>query len=124
MANSLELRAPFLDKDFASFCIALPTNYKITKDQEKYLFREACGNLWTDDIRKREKQGFAASVHLWFKDAKVIELKKHYLENRNNKIYSILNPSKIEAFSKLDNTQTWALLNLSMWMEMNLFKIS
>ena len=124
MANSLELRAPFLDKDFASFCIGLPTNFKITKEQEKFLFREACGHLWTNDIRNREKQGFAASVNLWFKDAKVIELKKHYLENRNNKIYSILNPSKIEAFSKLDNTQTWALLNLSMWMEMNLFKIS
>jgi len=124
MANSLELRAPFLDKDFASFCIALPTNYKITKDQEKYLFREACGNLWTDDIRKREKQGFAASVHLWLKDPKIIELKSQYLENKSNKIYSIFNSSLLEKYIKKDDTQTWAMLNLSIWMEKNNFKFN
>ena len=34
MANGLELRTPFLDVDFASFCMSLPYNLKINTKKE------------------------------------------------------------------------------------------
>ena len=41
MANSLEIRSPFLDKDLAEFCISLPHRLKIKNGQEKYLMRKS-----------------------------------------------------------------------------------
>jgi asparagine synthase (glutamine-hydrolysing) len=41
LANSLELRAPFLDIDFASFCVSLPVNLKIDKSESKILLRRS-----------------------------------------------------------------------------------
>lgn len=117
MANSLELRAPFLDKDFASFCISLPTNFKINDNTEKLLLREACGELWTDEIRQRKKQGFAASVNEWLKIPSIVALKEKYLQNKSNKIFSVLKYDAVSSFYQRDDMQTWALLNLSMWME-------
>lgn len=117
MANSLELRAPFLDKDFASFCISLPTNFKINHNTEKLLLREACGELWTHEIRQRKKQGFAASVNEWLKIPPIVELKEKYLKNKSNKIFSVLKYDAVSPFYQRDDMQTWALLNLSMWME-------
>jgi asparagine synthase (glutamine-hydrolysing) len=124
MANSIELRAPFLDKDFASFCIELPLNFKITRKQEKYLFREAYGDLWTEDIRKRGKQGFAALVHLWLKIPSVKKLKMAYLKDRSNKMFKILNYDAVDKYFEEDTIQTWTLLNLSIWMEKNEFSIN
>ncbi len=117
MANSLELRAPFLDKEFASFCISLPTNFKINDNTEKLLLREACGELWTHEIRQRKKQGFAASVNEWLKIPSIVALKEKYLQNKNNKIFSVLKYDVVSSFYQRDDMQTWALLNLSMWME-------
>ena len=45
MANGLELRAPFLDWELASFCVSLPANLKITNDRDKVILRHA-----TDDV--------------------------------------------------------------------------
>ncbi len=117
MANGLELRAPFLDKNFAEFCISLPSKFKMNSTTEKILLRETCGYLWTNEIRKRKKQGFAAAVNEWLSVNSVVSLKEKYLRNRDKKIFSVLNYDVVSNFYYLDNNQTWALLNLSMWME-------
>ena len=123
MANGLELRAPFLDKNFAEFCISLPSKYKMNSITEKVLLRETCGNLWTDDVRRRKKQGFAAAVNEWLKIPSIVLLKEKYLKNKGNKIFSILKYEVVFSFYQKDNNQTWALLNLSMWMEAYEFDI-
>ncbi len=124
MASGLELRAPFLDKDFAEFCISLPAKFKMNDATEKILLREACGHLWTEEIRGRKKQGFAASVNHWLKIPSVVELKEKYLKNKGNKIFSVLNYDAVNTFYQQDNNKTWALLNLSMWMESYDFTIA
>jgi asparagine synthase (glutamine-hydrolysing) len=124
MASGLELRAPFLDKDFAEFCISLPAKFKMNDATEKILLREACGHLWTEEIRGRKKQGFAASVNHWLKIPSIVQLKEKYLKNKGNKIFSILNYDAVNSFYLQDNNKTWALLNLSMWMESYDFTIA
>lgn len=39
MAHGLELRAPFLDLDLATFCISLPDHLKIADDMDKVVMR-------------------------------------------------------------------------------------
>ena len=57
MAHGLELRAPFLDVDFASFCISLPSRLKISSDTDKLILREACSALRRRSLRREMGPG-------------------------------------------------------------------
>ncbi len=60
MANSVEGRVPFLDKDLADFCLSLPIEMKIRELNEKFILKEAMKGLVPDKIYKRQKHVFAA----------------------------------------------------------------
>jgi asparagine synthase (glutamine-hydrolysing) len=116
MANSLELRAPFLDVDFAEFCISLPENFKISLDNDKILLRESFSQLWTPEIAKRSKQGFGAPVEQWLQQDGMQQLKNDFLLNKNNKMYEWLNFKACSGYFRKNNYQTWILLTLAVWM--------
>lgn len=120
MANSLELRAPFLDVDFAEFCIALPENFKISTSRDKIILRESFAHLWTDDIAKRSKQGFGAPVEQWLKQKGMQQLTKDYLLDANNKMYNWLDYKQASAYAEKNDYQTWVLLTLAVWMQRHL----
>ncbi|HEX7905087.1 MAG TPA: asparagine synthase (glutamine-hydrolyzing) [Chitinophagaceae bacterium] len=120
MANSLELRTPFLDVDFAEFCIALPEEYKINQKEEKVLLKESFKHLWTDDICNRSKQGFGAPVEQWLLQQRMQQLKKEYLFNSSNKVYEWLDPKIVNQYAAKNNYQTWILLTLAIWMQRHL----
>lgn len=121
MANGLELRAPFLDVDFASFCIQLPVCLKIDEHDDKMLLRNAFADKWTKEINNRKKQGFGAPVAQWLNLESIVELKEEYLKNKNKKIFSILSYKETQKLITTDNYQTWILLVLSLWLEKHNF---
>ena len=117
MANSLELRSPFLDTDLASFCLSLPSKFKVNDSEEKILLRKAYQQLWTADIRKRDKQGFGSPMANWLKEKKVKSLINNYLQNKNSKIFKYLDFENVQKFAQKNNQQAWTLLNLALWLE-------
>lgn len=117
MANSLELRAPFLDVDFASFCMSLPYKLKINIIKDKVILREAFEHLWPISIRSRSKMGFGAPVNKWLERPELIKMKEDYLIDKNNKIYSYLDYQNAVKYLNHDNYKTWILLVLSAWLE-------
>lgn len=117
MASALELRAPFLDVDFASFCISLPYSLKVSKTEDKIIMRRAFGEAWTESIRKRSKQGFGAPVEEWLKIPGVIKLKENYLNDENKKIFKIIPFKKTRKYAAGNSYKTWILLTLAIWME-------
>ena len=117
MANSLEIRSPFLDVDLASFCISLSRTLKINKKTDKILLREAYANQWPEPIQARKKMGFGAPVQEWLRRDEFIEMKREYLGNKNKKIHSYLDYQKTKQYVDLSNYQTWILLVLSLWLE-------
>jgi len=117
MANSLELRAPFLDVEFAEFCIALPERFKIDGKQDKILMRDTFKNLWTPSILNRKKQGFGAPVNQWLQQKGMEQLKHNYLLDKNNPMFRYINFEKAKAIAAANNYQTWILLNLAIWMQ-------
>lgn len=123
MANALELRAPFLDVDFASFCLSLPGSIKIDKNKDKIILREAYSKSWTGEIQKRSKQGFGAPVDKWLTRNKMEDLKRSYLFDKRNKIYNLLSYDEVRKYYEGNNYQTWILLALSIWMENHNFGI-
>jgi len=117
MAHGLELRAPFLDVDFASFCISLPSCLKMTSREDKHILRKAYANQWPEAIRKRGKRGFGAPVDQWLLRDNVRALKEEYLNNRQKKIFDCISFEHSRQFFAQNNYKTWILLVLSLWCE-------
>ena len=117
MSNGLELRSPFLDYQFASFCISLPHSLKLNGIKDKIILRDTYENHWPSEVRFRKKQGFGAPIEYWLKQKEMKDIKIEYLDNRNKKIFSYLDYNYVKNFSNKDNYQTWILLVLSLWFE-------
>jgi asparagine synthase (glutamine-hydrolysing) len=66
MANSLEVRAPFLDYTLVDFAFSLPAEYKINAYGRKKILRETFQHLLPDELHSRKKQGFEVPLLKWF----------------------------------------------------------
>lgn len=118
MANSLEVRTPFLDKDFAEFCIQLPDNLKLDNDNDKIILRESMQNYWTETIKTRNKQGFGSSVENWFEEKSVVDLSDYLLKDKTQKVFSYIDFNATQNFLNKDKKH-WNLLQLALWAENN-----
>ena len=67
MACSLEVRAPFLDAEFADFANALPSSLKLKGFTRKYLLKKALAGRLPETIIKRPKKGFGIPLSAWLK---------------------------------------------------------
>lgn len=68
MANSLELRVPFLDTTVLEVASGIPTSQKITKDTTKYALRRAMELIVPPHVLNRPKLGFPVPIRHWLKD--------------------------------------------------------
>lgn len=66
MANSLEVRVPFLDHRLVDFLFSLPIDFKIDSRQQKRILRDAVSHLLPGEILTRKKQGFEVPLLKWF----------------------------------------------------------
>lgn len=117
MAHGLELRAPFLDLDLASYCLSLPDRLKVDAHQEKLLLRRAFETEWIPTVRQRSKQGFGSPMTQWLQQPRMAALKRDVLGNPAHRLYDWLDPAAVQPYVDLDNQQTWSLLVLALWLE-------
>ncbi|MFN9595505.1 MAG: asparagine synthase (glutamine-hydrolyzing) [Bacteroidota bacterium] len=67
MANSLEVRVPFLDYRVVDFAMNLPSSLRIDKSKGKLVLREAFRNELPEELFTRPKHGFEVPLLKWFK---------------------------------------------------------
>jgi asparagine synthase (glutamine-hydrolysing) len=67
MANSVELRVPFLDHKVLEFAASLPGHYKVRGLATKYVAKRALRNRVPKEILKRKKAGFPVPYARWLK---------------------------------------------------------
>ncbi len=67
MANSLEVRVPFLDFRLVEFIESLPLKLKLNGLTGKYLHKKAMLKWLPDKIVYRKKKGFANPIEDWFR---------------------------------------------------------
>ncbi|MCS4303107.1 asparagine synthase (glutamine-hydrolyzing) [Chryseobacterium sp. BIGb0232] len=118
MANSLEVRTPFLDLDFAEFCIQLPDQLKLNDSNDKIILREAMGSYWTETIRKRHKQGFGLGVKSWFAEENLMNFSNDLLKDPNHKVFNFIDFKAAQNFLDKDERH-WNLLQLALWADNN-----
>ncbi|MGZ5262948.1 MAG: asparagine synthase-related protein, partial [Kaistella sp.] len=114
MANSLEVRTPFLDKDFAEFCIQLPDNLKLDGENDKIILRESMQNYWTETIKNRGKQGFGSPVERWFEEQTLMDLSNRLLKDKTQKVFDFIDFTAAQKFLNKDKKH-WNLLQLALW---------
>ncbi len=68
MANSLELRVPFLDTTVFDVAATVPTDQRITKDTTKFALRRAMELIVPPHVLERPKLGFPVPIRHWLKD--------------------------------------------------------
>ena len=69
MANSLEVRAPFLDKKIIEFAFEkVPSKYKTDKKRTKIILKELLKSKIGEKLDLERKQGFSIPIHDWIND--------------------------------------------------------
>jgi len=67
MANSLEVRTPFLDYNVVDFAFSLPASSKIDSGGRKKIVRDTFRKLLPEELYSRKKQGFEVPLLKWFR---------------------------------------------------------
>ena len=67
MANSLEVRTPFLDYELVNFIFSLPDEYKINGSIRKRILQDAYRDFLPAKLYRRPKKGFEVPLLKWFR---------------------------------------------------------
>lgn len=67
MANSLEVRNPFLDHDFFQWAVNLPPRLKLEGGNYKMILKKALEPYVPHDLLYRPKQGFSMPISAWLR---------------------------------------------------------
>ncbi|MDE2399668.1 MAG: asparagine synthase (glutamine-hydrolyzing) [Patescibacteria group bacterium] len=119
MANSLELRVPFLDIDVSNFASTLADDMKWRNGQTKYLLRESMKDIVPEATRTRKKLGFPTPVGSMIKE-KFSEIEKIILENTYIKTnFNLKTIEEMLAFHQTsvgkNSRKVFTLLMLAIW---------
>lgn len=125
MMHGLEVRSPFLDREFAEFVYNLPTSYKMSRTDNKIMLKDILSELMPKDFVRRRKQGFGAPITAWLAMAAVKTSVMDTVGAPSNELYRFFNhePAKclLERFyEKGDRAAAyplWVLFCLALWLE-------
>ena len=70
MANSLEVRVPFLDKKVLELAETLPLNYKVRAPKTKVALRGAAEKVIRSKTAEKKKLGFPIPIRVWLREDK------------------------------------------------------
>lgn len=120
MANSLELRVPFLDKEVFKLASTLPLKYKVNDENTKYAMRKAALKNIPEEVAKRKKLGFPVPTRVWLRQEKYYNKVKEEFESENAKKFfnqeEIIKLLDAHYKGKKDNSRKiWAIYVFLIW---------
>jgi asparagine synthase (glutamine-hydrolysing) len=82
MANSLEVRVPFLDDELVDIARRIPSRLKHADDGGKRILRRAMAGLLPEDITGKKKQGFSPPDASWYRGRSMEQIRSLLLDRR------------------------------------------
>ena len=76
MANSLELRVPFLDKEVFKVASRLPRRLRVNSENTKYAMRKAAMRHLPPATAQKKKLGFPVPTRVWLREQKYYDIVK------------------------------------------------
>jgi asparagine synthase (glutamine-hydrolysing) len=121
MLNSLESRAPFLNKKIWEFANGLPENFLLNGWNKKYILKEAFKEEFPHKFLEKPKQGFGSPVGDWLRSSMRKELES-YINTDFLVRQDLFNISRVQTLVKdhlsMKNDSTfrvWALYCFQKW---------
>lgn len=121
MLNSLECRAPFLNRDLWEFTNSLPENFLMKGWNKKYILKEAFKDQFPEQFLEKSKSGFGSPVGDWLRQSLRKELES-YIEPQRLEGQDIFIKEEIiklvqnHLSGKKDNTfRVWAFYCFQKW---------
>tara|TARA_A100001015_G_scaffold316939_1_gene432517 strand:+ start:923 stop:2782 length:1860 start_codon:yes stop_codon:yes gene_type:complete len=118
MLNSLEIRAPFLDKNIVEFAFeSIPNKLKATSNNKKIVLKNIAENFLPKEFDFNRKQGFSVPLSEWINNGKFGDFFKEVLLDES----SIFNKNAIIKLFDRNNTYSnnseriFALVIFQMW---------
>jgi asparagine synthase (glutamine-hydrolysing) len=119
MANSLELRVPFVDTKVFEFAATIPAKYRVNKTNTKHVLREAMKDMLPVDVQGRKKLGFPVPTRVWLRD-EMYEWAKEIIHTAD--VDNMINKQAVLAMlerhkdGKVDvSRKLWTLLIFMLW---------
>ena len=120
MANSLEVRVPFLDHRLVEFVGRLPKSAKYTPDVPKSLLVETLSDLLPDEIVGQSKRTFTLPWDVWLRGPLGVRLSQD-LSNLTPPLRQYLNPRAVRGawqnfvIGQTNWSRPWSLFVLNEW---------
>ena len=120
MANSLEVRVPFLDRKVFEVARHVPLKYKVTKENTKFAMRQAAHRYLPDMVAEKKKLGLPVPIRIWLRDDKYYNIVKEAFTSKaaeeffkTDEIVKLLDGHKD---GKADNSRKiWAIYMFLVW---------
>jgi asparagine synthase (glutamine-hydrolysing) len=124
MAQSLEVRVPFVDQRLVEIAGGIPLQYKIPRGVTKGLFREAMAPFLPKEVINAPKKGLNLPISLWLRED-LKEWKHSLLSAERVRRRGYFSPEAVKRTieeherGRRDNSLLiWALLMLEIWHEL------
>ena len=123
MANSLEIRSPFLDKELVEYAFTIPGKYKVGKFKGKKILRNVFSKRLPKWSMNLPKKGFEVPLANWFKEdlrsmVEHVSMKKN-LDKIGIQNHALINSWKDDLFFNNKDTswKLWTLISYFYWCE-------
>ncbi len=122
MANSIEVRPPFLDCNLVNYVNQLPSEYKLTRGFKKKILQDSFKNILPNELYNRSKKGFEIPLEKWLKtklNHLIEELLSEKLITEQN-LFEYQNIDRLKKQLHSNNpgdspTKIWALIVFQGW---------
>ncbi len=123
MAQSLEVRSPFLDHRLVNYAFSLPSNYMVNGNMRKMILQDAYREQLPYELYRRPKHGFEVPLLNWFRGELKSAIENDYLNDdfiREQKLFNpeMVSKMKQKLLSKSPgdvHAHIWALIVFQHW---------
>jgi len=123
MANSLEVRVPFLDYEVVNFLFSLPEDYKINSRIRKRILQDTFKDVLPRQLYNRPKKGFEVPLLKWFRNemkSLITDdlLSEEFITHQGVFEYSEIDKLKRQLFSSNPgdvHARIWGLIVFQWW---------
>ncbi len=121
MANSLEVRCPFLDHHLVEYVASLPATLKLRGTRSKVILKEALRGRLPEQILTRKKMGFAPPVGRWLRTGLYPLVRDHLLVKAHHDLFDVETVRTLwrehESGWRDRTAELWGILMFNIWYE-------
>lgn len=122
MANSVELRSPFLDTEIINFVFKkLHSNYKVNGGEKKIILKKIASRVLPKHFKFNKKRGFSIPINDYFKQEKWKTFAKEILLDQNSLFNSAYTEKILKKpfFNHNNSERLFGLVVFELWKKKN-----